>query len=182
MGLIHDWYLKNSFNGNMFIEEGPWSNGTALILNKIRGLCRNHKASGIRNSSAELGGQLAYLTWTKLSTMVIHLMNSMHHLRHPWTSMVVLRNLKNHIKTLQAKQHKFCRTHMRTVFTHGHTSTKRREGISAVIKGHCYMHETLRNAALVELNQIIDCILWGSLQGNWRAGIPEMRQWMGEHV
>ena len=47
---------------------------------------------------------------------------------------------------------------MRSVFTHGHITAERNEGINATIKGHGNIDETLQNATLVELNQIIDHI------------------------
>ena len=56
---IHNRFIKNIFKGTMLPDEGLWSNGTALILNQIHGLCRKHKASGISNSTTELVGHLA---------------------------------------------------------------------------------------------------------------------------
>jgi len=69
---IHNRFLKNSFKGTMLTDEIPWSDETVLVLNKIHGLSRTHKASGTHNFSAELGGQLANDYKSEMNEIIYH--------------------------------------------------------------------------------------------------------------
>jgi hypothetical protein len=113
---VNNRVLQNSFRGTMLTDEGPWSDTAATVLNKVHGLCRKHKSSGIHRSRKGLGSNtIIYRNHTpdSLNSMIESALDKYGHEEKP----------KTFISSIKRKQHKICHTYMKHVFTHGHSTT-----------------------------------------------------------
>jgi len=150
---------QNSYQGSVFTDEGPWSDGTAMELQKDHGLCSKHFSNDIFTSQCSLGGLIPH--YTKDMNKLIY---------EPASSDAALNgqilqamskygadsSAKKFITRISEKRRKICATHTQYIFSWGGTTTQRGEGWNDRFKGHGALKVYLANANLITGIKLID--------------------------
>ena len=151
---INNRAAQNSQGTTWLTDEGSWAHITVTNLSICsHGFCLRHKTTGMNSASKGLG-ELAESFRSVMHNILCKDFESEHALNQAFTEALLqyghAPNARTYIENIQKNARKFCHFYMKEIFTHGHTTTQRAEGMNDNVKGHGDLRAYLRRASHVQ--------------------------------